>query len=163
MMRLMWITLAAFALSAVAVAADVSAPSGITVGGQVQSTLKLSIDDLRKMPATDVDVTYTTHHGQETGKFTGVLLWTVLEKAVMVDGAGKGAMLRHVITVTGRDGYAVVLAAGELAPDFANKAVILAYARDGKPLKPEEGVRLIVPGDKRAGRAVRDVVAIDVK
>lgn len=138
MMRLMWITLAAFALSAVAVAADVSAPSGIAVGGQVQSTLKLSIDDLRKMPATDVDVTYTTHHGQETGKFTGVLLWTVLEKAVMVDGAGKGAMLRHVITVTGRDGYAVVLAAGELAPDFANKAVILAMRATASRSSPRK-------------------------
>src|SRR5262249_36738003 len=116
-----------------------------------------------RMPATEVEVTYTGHHGTETGKFTGVLVWSLLEKAVMVDGPGKGAMLRHVITVNGRDGYAVVLAAGELAPDFAGKTVILAYARDGKPLKPGEGIRLIVPGDKRAGRAVRDVVGIDVK
>jgi len=53
--------------------------------------------------------------------------------------------LRHVIILTGRDGYAVVLSASELAPDFEGKSVILALTRRGEPIKPEEGVRLIVP------------------
>jgi hypothetical protein len=38
--------------------------------------------------------------------------------------------------------------------------VIVAYAEDGKPL---DGLRLIVPGDKHGGRAVKDVVHIEVK
>lgn len=91
------------------------------------------------------------------------LLWTLLEKTVLIDGPEKGALLRHVITVTGRDGYAVVLSAGELAPNFEGKAAILAFAKDGQPLKPEEGIRSIVPGDKHGGRAVHDVVKVDVQ
>src|SRR5262245_4215089 len=103
-MRVLLTAVVALALSAVVAGAADPPAAGVTIGGQVQTTLKLSADDLRKMPATDVDVSYTTHQGQEAGKFTGVLLWSLLEKAVMVDGSGKGAMLRHVITVTGRDG-----------------------------------------------------------
>ena len=80
---------------------------------------------------------------EEAGKFSGALLWTLLEKAVLIDGPGKGALLRHVITVIKRDGYAVVLSAGELAPNFEGKAVILAFAKDGRPLKPEERIRFL--------------------
>ncbi|HVO26988.1 MAG TPA: molybdopterin-dependent oxidoreductase [Candidatus Margulisiibacteriota bacterium] len=148
---------------AVDAATDLSAGGGISIGGRVQNPQLLRADDLRKLPVAKVDVSYATGHGQAGGTFSGVLLWTILEKAVLVDGPGKGALVRHVITVTGRDGYAVVLSAGELAPDFEGKAVILALTRNGEPLKPEEGVRLIVPGDKHGGRAVRDVARIDVR
>lgn len=135
----------------------------VAIAGQVKTPQQLTMDDLRDLPATEVEVSHVTGLGTETGKFSGVLLWTLLEKAGLIEGEGKGALLRRVITVTGRDGYAVVIAAGELAPKFEGKAVILAYARDGGPLKPEEGIRLIVPGDKHAGRSVRDVVSIDVR
>jgi len=37
---------------------------------------------------------------------------------------------------------------------------LVAYAQDGKPLP---GPRLVLPGDARAGRNVRDLVAIEVR
>jgi hypothetical protein len=30
-----------------------------------------------------------------------VLLWSLIEKAVLVDGAGKNASLRHILLITG--------------------------------------------------------------
>ena len=65
--------------------------------------------------------------------------------------------------MTASDGYAVVLSEGEVDPDFEGKTVLLAYAKDGKPLNPSDGVRLVVPGDHHGGRAVRDVVKIEVQ
>jgi DMSO/TMAO reductase YedYZ molybdopterin-dependent catalytic subunit len=49
------------------------------------------------------------------------------------------------------------------APDFEGKSAILAITENGQPLPPEDGIRLIVPGDKHGGRAVRDVVKIDIQ
>lgn len=145
------------------VCADQSERPGLTISGQVQTPQQITVQDLQKLPATSVGVSYATEHGQETGTYSGVLLWTILSNAVLVNAPSKGALLRHVVTVTGRDGYAVVLSAGELAPDFEGKSVILAIAKDGQPLAPDEGIRLIVPGDKHGGRAVRDVVKIDIQ
>lgn len=150
-----------FALSAASLPAW-GADAAVTIQGQVQHELHLSRDELRQMPQTKVAVSYQTHHGVEAGRFSGVLLWALLGRAAMADDGKKGAMLRHVIVVAGSDGYAVALAAGELSPDFAGKSVILALSKNGKPLE-HDALQLIVPGDKRGGRAVHDVVAIEVR
>jgi DMSO/TMAO reductase YedYZ molybdopterin-dependent catalytic subunit len=90
-------------------------------------------------------------------------LWTLLVDASVVDAPEKGAHLSHTILVTGSDGYAVALSMGEIDPKFEGKSVIIAYAKNGNPLGTEDGLRLIVPGDNHGGRAVRDVVRIEVK
>ena|SRR5689334_17380460 len=135
----------------------------VTITGDVEHELHLSRDELREMSQTNVSVSFQTHHGKEAGRFSGVLLWQLLEQASMSDDGEKGASLRHTILVYGSDGYAVALSAGEISPEFAGKAVILALAKNGKPLDPHDGLQLIVPGDKRGGRAVHDVVSIDVR
>jgi len=38
--------------------------------------------------------------------------------------------------------------------------VLVAYERDGKPL---DGLQLVMPGDKRGGRYVHELVHIEVK
>jgi hypothetical protein len=68
--------------------------------------------------------------------------------------------LRHAVRITAKDDYVVVTSTGEIAPDFGAKAVLVAYERDGKPL---DDFRIVMPGDKRGGRNVRDVVAIRVE
>ena len=148
---------------ALCVGAGAQDVSGFTIGGQVKNPQHVSAQDLAKLASTQVTVSFVTGHGQDTGSYTGALLWTLLSKAELINGPEKGALLRHVIVITGRDGYAVAISAGELAPEFENKSVILATEADGKPLPPADGVRLIVPGDKHGGRAVRDVVKIDVQ
>jgi DMSO/TMAO reductase YedYZ molybdopterin-dependent catalytic subunit len=139
-----------------------AADGSITIDGRVQKTEHLTASDLQALPPTSVSVSFVTGHGQETGTYTGALLWTLLDGASIVDQDPK-AHLRHTILVTGSDGYAVALSVGEIDPKFEGKSVIVAYARDGKPLGAAEGLRLIVPGDSHGGRADRDVVQIEAK
>ena len=49
---------------------------------------------------------------------------------------------------------------GEIDPRFEGKSVIVAYEKDGQPLA---SLRLIVPGDVRAGRAVRGLAELTVR
>ena len=70
------------------------------------------------------------------------------------------------MTVRAADGYYTVLSAGELDPEFGAGLAILAYAQGGQPFPAAPGrgfARLVVPGDKNAGRDVQDVVRIEVQ
>jgi hypothetical protein len=154
-------------------AADQSSPSGtasvqtgrhpiVMVAGKLKHPQSLSLDALRRLPTEQVHVSFQSEHGTTTADYTGVRLWAVLAAAGGIDDDNKGAELRHLIKVTGRDGYVVVLSTGEIAPDFGGKPALVAYRRDDQP-PGESGLRLIMPGDKRGGRDVRDVVAITVE
>lgn len=142
------------------------APAGwaqVAVTGTVTKPLTLSAADLAADPLVTLHISFSTGHGTETADYAGVPLWTVLQRAGLVDSAAKGGHLRHGILVTGADGYGVLLSIGELDPDFANVQVILAVRKDGQPLAGDEGIRLVVPGDKKGGRSVRHVVKIEVE
>ena len=153
--------ISAFAMaSKAAVLAD--ADAAITISGRVEHPQGLTFQDLQKLPPVHVQISFLTVHGTETGDFTGALLWAVLDNAVPIDDPGRNARLRHVVLVTGRDGYVVALSEAELDPDFEGKQVIFAYAKDGRSLDTW-GVRLIVPGDKHGGRAIRDIEDVNVR
>jgi len=169
-MRVSFLTVAAAVLCAgmlvsrASYAQDAQAPIARTfsISGAVESPLNLLESDLRRLPPTEVTVSFETNHGQEQGTFRGVLLWSLLSKATIVDGAEKSSHLSHTITIVGRDGYQVALSIGEIEPKFEGKSVILAYDRDGVPASAADGLRLVVPGDRHGGRDVRDVVQIVV-
>jgi DMSO/TMAO reductase YedYZ molybdopterin-dependent catalytic subunit len=117
--------------------------------------------DVEKLPATEERIAFLTSHGNEEAAYTGALLWTVLDHAAALGGNPRDHA-HLIVTVTGHDGYVAALALAEIDPEFAGKQVLLAYRRDGQPL-PDNELRLVVPGDKRGGRSVRDVVRIDVR
>ena len=78
--------------------------------------------------------------------------------------AGFREMVAITVLVDGTDGYRAVFALPELAPDFANRVILLADTKDGQPLPPREGpFRVVVPGEKRPARWVRQVVAVTVR
>lgn len=133
--------------------------SAVVIGG-VKHPVTLDVDDLKRLPPVTVAVAFETAHGTESGTYTGALLWTVLDRAGFIDDPGKNARFRHAILVTGSDGYGVALSEGEIDPLLEAKSVILAYEKDGKPLSGGGAIRLIVPGDKHGGRAVRDVASV---
>jgi hypothetical protein len=130
--------------------------------GSVQRRLVLDKTLLESLPAVTVDVTFETDQGEKSGRYTGVLLWSLIEKAGLADVSAKNAALRHTLLITGRDGYAVALAVGEVDPHYEGKSVILAYA-GGEPPASIATPRLVVPGDKHGGRSVRDVASIEVR
>ena len=130
--------------------------------GKVKHPQRLTVEMLRKFPAERVEVSFQTGHGLEKSTYTGVPLWALLEEAGGIDDPAKGAELRHTISITGRDGYMIVISTGEIAPDFGGKPAMIAYERDGQELS-DTGLRCVMPGDKHGGRYVRDVVEIEVK
>jgi len=169
--RLLAASLAALFLFTVgaAIAADQSAPSEATtqsgtlvLDGKVKHPQRLSVDVLRKFPAERVEVSFQPGRGIEKSSYTGVLLWTLLGEAGGIDDPAKGAELRHIINITGRDGYMVVISTSEIAPDFGGKPAMIAFERDGLELG-DTGSRVVMPGDKHGGRYVRDVAEIEVK
>jgi len=86
----------------------------------------------------------------------------LLEKAEPIDEPGKNANLRRTLLITGRDGYTVALAVGEIDPHYEGKQVIVAYS-GGDPPASMTFLRLVVPGDVHGGRSVRDIATIELR
>jgi hypothetical protein len=98
----------------------------------------------------------------EDREWTGPLLWDVLADAGVVDPAKPAEAVHLAVHVIGADGYTAVFGLAELSPQFAGRPIQLAERVNGAPI-PGDGLRLIVPGEHRGGRSVRDVVRIDVE
>jgi DMSO/TMAO reductase YedYZ molybdopterin-dependent catalytic subunit len=142
---------------------QIAASAGLKIDGSVRTPQIITVEDIRDLPATRVNVAYQTKQGEATASFTGVLLWTLLDRAGGIDEAESRAEIRHTLKITGRDGYAVVLSVGEIDPKLAAEPAIIAYLRDDQALDSGEALRLVMPWDRHATRNVRDVVRIEVK
>ncbi len=94
--------------------------------------------------------------------WTGPLLWDVLVAAHAVDPAKSADAVHLGVHVVGADGWIAVFGLAELSPEFAGKPIQLADQVDGTSIAGQ-GLRLIVPGENRGGRSVRDVVRIDIE
>lgn len=138
-----------------------TAQAQVAVTGAVSKPLMLNAADLAAMPQVTLHVAFNTSHGPESADFAGVPLWAILQQAGLVEDSAKGGNLRHGILVTGADGYGVLLSAGELDPAFAGVQAILAVTENGQPI--QQGIRLVVPGDKKGGRSVRHVSTVQVE
>jgi hypothetical protein len=88
-----------------ATTADIHARSESSQPAVLQGAVKqhLVLDDalLKSLPAVTIDVTFETGQGKKSGRYTGVLLWTLLEKAEPIDEPGKNTNLRHTLLITG--------------------------------------------------------------
>jgi DMSO/TMAO reductase YedYZ molybdopterin-dependent catalytic subunit len=113
------------------------------------------------LPVVQVSVSFATAKGQFGARFAGPLLWSVLVKDGAVDPAKPRLQAGQTVLVTGQDGYSAALAVGEVSPDFEGKPVILAETMNGHALGPSH-LRLVIPGDRKGARNVRDVARITV-
>jgi len=137
-----------------------AANAGIVVSGPGRE-VTLTTAALAALPSVQVPVPAGNALDARGRTFEGPLLWTVLAHAGAVDPSTHQGDVRGTVVLTGQDGYAAVLAMGELSPEFEGKQVILALRVDGQPLEPGH-LRVVVPGDKRGGRGVHDLVRIGV-
>lgn len=142
--------------------ADALAPKAlVSVDGEVEHPLQLSSTDLAKLPRHTARV--TDHDGTDA-TFEGTPLVEILRLA----GAKLGEQLRGremttYLLVKAADDYQVVFALAELDPGFTDRIILLADRRDGKSLSPKEGrLRIIVPGEKRQARWVRQVTTLTI-
>jgi len=134
---------------------------GLAISGRVERPRTLTLAELQAMPAATVQVDSTTSTGVQQVKYTGPLLWTLVQGVQPVDDpSGGNTALQHTMLARGQDGYAVALSIGEIDPRMEGKQVLVAVARDGQPVPY---LRLVVPGDVHAARSVRDLASIEVR
>jgi DMSO/TMAO reductase YedYZ molybdopterin-dependent catalytic subunit len=138
--------------------------SHFRVTGEVQHRTVFDLQTLEALPITHENVWYFAGGSVVNSSFTGALLWDVLNAAgITVNPSVKNDILRKIVIVVGSDGYQAVIAAGELAPQFGGEQIIIAYEQDGKLLGADGFARMVVPGDKAGGRAVANIVRIEVR
>lgn len=119
----------------------------------------LDVATLAQLPSVEIASAHRSAKGIETGLYKGVLLWDLLA-AKGLRGDPKAA-LRHVVRVSAGDGHAVVFPMGEMAPDLCARPILLAYQLNGAPLP--DGLRMVVPGDLRGARHIKDIVALEYR
>ncbi len=148
--------MAASLVSAVPVSAQ-----DVRLSGQDGTTVVVTAAEVAALPRQRLSL---TAHG-ETHLYEGPTLASVLERVDAPLGERlRGPALTTYVVVRAADGYAVVLSLAEIDPAMSPTAVILADRADGLPLSAEEGpLRIVVEGDARPARSVRQVTAIEVR
>ena len=142
--------------------ATAKAQTVLTISGEVKTSLTIQAADLNAMP--HADATGKDHDGNEH-HYSGVPLAELLKQAGATMGSElRGKNLRKYVVVRAADGYEAVFALPEIDPEFTSQTIILADSVDGKPLTTGVGpYQVIVPGDKKMARWVRQVNTIDVR
>lgn len=134
----------------------------LTISGEVTKPLTLQPADLKALPHTEL--TTADRDGKEH-RYTGIPLITLLNQAGASTGTAlKGKNLTKYVVVKAADGYEVVFALAELDPDFSTRTILLADSADGAPLADGVGpYRVVVPGEKKPARWIRQVTSLEVK
>ena len=148
------------ALMAAPFAARAQTPTTVFAvrGSAAQSEVRFTLATLRQLPVATVNVSYISGSRLQSATFTGALLWDVVQKAgIVIDPNVKNDLIRKLITVTAADGYQVTFSAGEIAPNFGGKQIMVAYEADGAPLGANGFARIVVPGDKAGGRFISNI------
>lgn len=120
----------------------------------------LSGAELRALPRQSFEA---SDHGTAT-RFSGVPLRAVLQAA----GAGpidslRGPLLRRVVSLVGADGYSASIALTDLDASIGARQVFVVDSANGRALPSAQGPwRVVVVGDARAARWVRQLVRVRV-
>ncbi|WP_342646150.1 molybdopterin-dependent oxidoreductase [Mucilaginibacter sp. CSA2-8R] len=103
-------------------------------------------------------------HDEKVHRYSGVTIADLLTKAGIVLGdTAKRKTIVSCLVVTAADNYKAIYALSEVDPLFANRTIIVADRADKKPLPEEDGpFQIIVPGEKKHARWVRQVTALEV-
>ena len=137
--------------------------SSIAVKGAVNMPISFTLASLQALKPHTETVTYLSGTTTVSDTYTGALLWDVLNSAgVQTDPSVKNDILRKLVTATGRDGYQIDFALGELNPSFGNNPILVAYSDTAGTLATDGFARLIMPGDLPSGRYVSNLYSLTV-
>jgi DMSO/TMAO reductase YedYZ molybdopterin-dependent catalytic subunit len=152
-------------------APDGASTAQLTVKGNVQHELVLSVDDLRQLPIQHLeDVRVVRESGAASAgpevarRYTGCLMRDVLDRAQPVEKQ-RFDLRRSIVVVTAADGYRAVFSWAELYLSPIGEGALVVYERDGKPLPDSEGpLALVSLKDTRPGpRHVKWLRSIDLR
>lgn len=135
--------------------------TSVTIEGEVVRPLHFTVEELTQLKQTEVKA--NDKDGKEH-TFKGVTLVDLLDSAgVTLGKALRGKNLTKYVLVKAADGYEVVFSLVEIDPEFTEHTILLAYRVDGNLLPKGEGpIRLVVPGDKKPTRWVRQLTSMKV-
>ena len=138
------------------------ADATLRITGKIDRPLIMRLADLQAMPRKRVTV--TDDRGARV-TYEGVPAVELLQRAGAPLGKRlRGAQMKFYVIVEASDEYQVVFALAEFDPGFTDRVILLADKRDGHPLSAPEGpFRIVVPGEKRHARWVREVVDLDIQ
>ena len=144
-----------------AAASKAVALAAIDVTGAVSRPMSVSGAELAKYTRQSVHA--KGHDGVES-QYEGVPLIELLAKAGVPTGKDlRGQAMALYVVVEAADGYRAVFALAELDAAFADRVILVADRRDGRPLSAKEGpYQIIVPGEKKHVRWVRQVIRLRV-
>jgi DMSO/TMAO reductase YedYZ molybdopterin-dependent catalytic subunit len=127
----------------------------VRIGGEVRRELTLSVEQLRAIAQRRGVV--------EAGGYGGMRLTDLLQEADIRQDA-RNALRRTYVVATATDGYVAVFSWGELFNTPIGLRVLIAFERDGQPLRDGKGtIALISFADERIGaRHVKWLSKIEV-
>jgi DMSO/TMAO reductase YedYZ molybdopterin-dependent catalytic subunit len=135
-------------------------PGSIVIYGDVEQRLEISVSELRNLERSRFDGQF---HDGRPARFEGVPVSTLLTMAGVPAQLRSGDLVRLVV-IEAADGYRAVFSLAEFNTGYRERVPILADRQDGEPIRENFGpVQLIVPGDLRQGRWVRQVECIRVE
>jgi DMSO/TMAO reductase YedYZ molybdopterin-dependent catalytic subunit len=155
-MRFALLFACALAASAIAQERPSSVSTRLSVTGEVQKALVLSVEQLREIAG---------RRGAGEGRgYGGLRLVDLLEEADIRRDQPR-ALRRTYVVAFASDGYQAVFSWGELYNSPLGKGVLVAYERDGKPLQDGEGRLALVSlaDDKPGPRHVKWLARVDVR
>lgn len=164
MFRRDWMT-AALVVGCVLAAPAWAVPTSFTVSGAVGAPATYNSAALAALPQSTQAVTYRAGGGAVADSFNGPTLWGVLQAAggVTLDPANKNDVLRKYVIATGADGYAAVISAGEISPQFGHRQDLVATFDTGGSLPSPDGfARIVATGDVAGGRYVSNLTSLMV-
>lgn len=132
----------------------------MAVSAAVPATLPIDVATLAALPKAAAQL---TAHGK-TQSCEGVWLADLVAAAGLPSGdALHGPALQTLIVAEAADGYRVAFSLGEIDAKLGNAQVLITGVCDGQKLSAEEGpLRLVIPGEKRAARSVRQLRTLRV-
>lgn len=139
---------------------DAAAGQFLTFQNEGGKPIKIEAGSINKLSRQSIK---TLDHGKEA-TFEGVALVELLKLGGVEFGESmRGKRMATYLLVEAADKYTAVFAFPEIDPGFTDRVIILADKRDGKPLSKEEGPwRIVVPGEKRGARWVRQVTGFKI-
>jgi hypothetical protein len=140
---------------------DKSDAASVQIVALDDTAITVTAGEMKNLPRTSVEV---ADRSGRVVKYSGVAVHQLLAKVNAPLGEElRGEALRCFVAIKAKDEYRVVFALCELDPAFTDRVVLLADEQDGKPLEEDIGpFQIIVPGEKRRARWVRQVDRIRV-
>ena len=137
-------------------------PDSLVVSDPYHAPIVFSPADFRALP----HITIKVHNGHTNAEenYSGVPLESLLAKVnAPVGKEFRKEALRTYLLASGADGYSVLLSLAEVYSTFHAGQVIVADTREGQPLGKNGPFQLIVPGDSRPARWVRNLSSIQLQ